>query len=134
MTDLNFGPQPLINFDALDAQLRTALPTQLTGASYAKGVLTVHVAAGLDAEALRPTIAGVIAAHNPAVLSEAQALAARRIAAQGDLNNADFLAVLNQINTASSLADAKPIMKSLLRLQYRVALAAGLTDAPDPEA
>jgi hypothetical protein len=76
----------------------------------------------------------VIAAHDPAVLTPAQELAARRLAAQGDVSQADFAAVLAQINAASTLADAKPILKKLLALTYRVALAQGLTDADDPGA
>ena len=134
MTDLNFGAQPLINFQALDAELRAALPAQLYGISQDKHAnLTVHVVDGLDAQALRSSIAGVIAAHDPAKLSPAQALAARRIAAQGDLAAADFAALLAQINAASTLADAKPILKQLLALTYRLALAQGLTDADNPE-
>ena len=124
----------LINFDVLDKELRAALPVACDGLSYNAGDgLIVYIRDGEDAESLRPAIAGVIAAHDPAVLSPAQELAARRIAAQGDLNNADFLAVLNAINAATTLAAAKPIMRQLLRLVYRVALAQGLTDASDPE-
>jgi hypothetical protein len=92
------------------------------------------VKAGQNAEALRPTIAGVIAAHNPVTLTADQALAARRLTAAGDLQAADFVAVLNQINAATSLADAKPILKKLLALTYRLALAQDLTNATDPGA
>jgi hypothetical protein len=134
MADLNMGLQPAINWPALDYELRVALPGQLDGTSYAKGNLTVHVKAGLDAEALRPAIAAVIAAHDPALLTPEQQLTARRVAAKGDLSAADFVAVLNQINAATSLADAKPILKKLLALTYRLALAEGLTDATDPGA
>lgn len=135
MTDIFMGPLPLINFAALDAELRAALPGKLDGISQDKHAnLTVHVKAGENATALQPQIAAVIAAHNPAVLTPAQELAARRLAAQGELSVADFAAVLAQINAASSLADAKPILKKLLALTYRVALAQGLTDADDPGA
>jgi hypothetical protein len=136
MPELYMGAQPAINFNALDAELRAALPGKLDGINNnAKtGELWVIVTKGQDAEALRPQIAAVIAAHNPAVLTAEQATAARRVAAQGDLQAADFVTVLNQINAATSLADAKPILKKLLALTYRVALAQGLTDKTDPGA
>jgi hypothetical protein len=135
MTDLNLGAQPAINWPALDAELRAALPGKLDGTSYDKHtILTVHVKAGQNAEALRPTIAAVIVAHNPNTLTADQALAARRLTAAGDLQAADFVAVLNQINAATTLADAKPILKKLLALTYRLALAQGLTNATDPGA
>ena len=134
MTDLNFGPQPQVNFQALDAELRQFFPNKLDGISQDKtGTLIVHVTAGENAVALRGPIESVIAAHDPTALTPAQALRARRLAAAGELSNADFLAVLNAINNATTLAAAKPIMRQLLRLVYRVALAQGLTTAGDPE-
>jgi predicted hydrolase (HD superfamily) len=135
MTALDMGPNPAANFPALDAALRAALPGQLDGISWDKhGNLTVIVTEGRDAEALRPQIAAVIAAHNPSVLTPAQTLAARRVTAADDLQAADFAAVLAQINAATTLADAKPILKKLLALTYRLALAQGMTDATDPGA
>lgn len=135
MTDLNMGALPLINFARLDYELRAALPGKLDGISQDKFKnLTVHVTAGENADALQPQIAAVITAHNPSVLTPDQALAARREAAKGDLSAADFAAVLTQINAATSLADAKPILRKLLALTYRLALAQGMTDATDPGA
>jgi hypothetical protein len=135
MTTLDMGALPAANFPALDAELRAAIPGKLDGLAWDKhGNLTVIVAAGQDAESLRGAIAAVIAAHNPAVLTPAQQLAARRLAAAGDLQAADFAAVLAQINAATSMADAKPILKKLLALTYRLALAQGMTDKTDPGA
>jgi hypothetical protein len=135
MTELIMGALPAANFPALDAELRAALPGKLDGISWDKhGNLTVIVTTGHDAESLRGPVAAVIAAHNPAVLTPTQQLAARREAAKGDVSNADFVAVLNQINAATSLADAKPILRKLLALTYRLALAQGMTNANDPGA
>lgn len=136
MAELYMGAQPLANLDRLDYELRAALPSKLDGLKRndKTGDLWVIVTTGQDAEALRPQIAAVIATHDPAALTPAQQLAARRLAAQGDLEAADFAAVLAQINAASTLADAKPILKKLLALTYRLALAQGMTDASDPGA
>lgn len=135
MTNLDMGALPAINFARLDYDLRAALPGALDGISQDKhGNLTVIVSTGQNAEALRPAIAAVIAAHDPAALTPAQALAARRLEAQGDLEAADFAAVLAEINGASTLAAIKPILRKLLALSYRLALAQGMTSASDPGA
>jgi hypothetical protein len=135
MSDLNMGARPLINFALLDAELRAALPGKLDGISQDKHAgLTVHVVEGEDAAALRPQIAAVIAVHNPTKRTPEQDRAARRVAALGDVNNADFVALWHAIDNASSLAAVKPLMKAMLLLQFRVALASGLTDADEPGA
>lgn len=128
-------PQKSINDAVLSAELEAAAPEAVAGFSQGKawpGLVRLHFADGTPQAVIDAALAAY-AAHNPAVLSPAQELAARRAAAQGDVSNADFLSVLNAINDASTLAAAKPIMRQLLRLIYRVALAQGLTDASDPE-
>lgn len=129
------APAQPINGQTLDAELRA-----VAGAAYLNhsqgskwpGVVRLHFADGTP-QAVIDAALQVYAAHDPAVLTPAQELAARRVAAQGALEVADFAAVLAQINAAGSLADAKPILRKLLALVYRVALAQGLTDAPDVE-
>lgn len=135
MSELYLGTRPALNLDLLDAELKAALPGQIDGLKRndKNGDLWVIVTEDADADALKPQALAVLQAHDPNVLTPAQETAARRIAAQGEVSNADFLAVLNAINDATTLAAAKPIMRQLLRLVYRVALAAWLTDAPDPE-
>jgi hypothetical protein len=135
MAELEFGPRPGLNFALLDAELRAALPGKLDGISWDKtDRLTVVVTEGEDAAALRPQIAAVIAVHNPTKRTPEQDQAARRAAALGDVKSADFVALWNAIDNAASLAAVKPLMKAMLLLQCRVALAAGLTDADEPGA
>jgi hypothetical protein len=135
MAELEFGPRPGLNFPLLDAELRAALPGKLDGISWDKADrLTVVVTEGEEAQSLRSVIAAVIAVHNPTKRTPEQDRAARRAAALGDVNNADFVALWNAIDNAASLAAVKPLMKAMLLLQFRVALAAGLTDADEPGA
>jgi hypothetical protein len=129
-------PRKTINPAALAAEMTAAIGPAWQGWSARASDVTNYVLHVPDATP-QATIDAAIAvynAHNPAVLTPAQQLAARREVAKGDVSAADFVAVLNQINAATSLADAKPILKKLLALTYRVALAQGLTDAADPGA
>jgi len=129
------APAQPINGQTLDAELRA-----VAGAAYLNhsqgskwpGVVRLHFADGTP-QATLDAARAVYAAHNPDVLTDEQAAVARRVAAAGELSNADFLAVLNAINDATTLAAAKPILRQLLRLVYRMALAQGLTAAEDPE-
>lgn len=135
MTAIVEVPRKIINSTALTAELKSAAGPQFEGWSMGKtwpNVIRLHFNDGAAQAAIDAAIQAY-AAHNPAVLTAEQQLEARRIAAQGEVGAADFLAVLNQINAAASLADAKPILRSLLRLMYRIALAEGLTDAENPE-
>jgi hypothetical protein len=118
MTDLNLGQQPAINWPALDAELRAALPGKLDGTSYDKHtILTVHVKAGQNAEALRPTIAGVIAVHDPNTLTADQAQAAAKDEAFAELKAVDFGA-LQKSGTLQEVRDAV----------FKMAVAFGLAD------
>jgi hypothetical protein len=128
--------QKTINPETLAAEMTAAIGAAWQGWSTGKawpGVVRLHFADGTAQAAIDAALA-VYAAHNPAVLTPAQTLAARRVTAEGDLQAADFAAVLAQINAATSLADAKPILKKLLALTYRLALAQGMTDKTDPGA
>jgi pyruvate/2-oxoglutarate/acetoin dehydrogenase E1 component len=120
MTELYMGAQPAINFNALDAELRAALPGKLDGINNnAKtGELWVIVTKGQDAESLRPQIAAVIAAHDPAVLTAEQARAAAKDEAVAELKAIDF-ATLQKSGTLQEVRDAV----------FKMALAFGLTDA-----
>jgi hypothetical protein len=123
-----------INAEALAAEMTVAIGAAWQGWSARKtdpDHFSLHVPDGTPQATIDAAIQ-VYAAHNPAVLTPAQELAARRLTAAGDLQAADFAAVLAQINAAASLADAKPILKKLLALTYRLALAQGMTDATDP--
>jgi hypothetical protein len=136
MTTIVEVPKKVVNSDALTAELKASAGASFEGWSMGKtwpGVLRLHFVDGTP-QAVIDAALTVYAAHNPAVLTPAQQLAARRETAKGDLQAADFVAVLNQINAASTLADAKPILKKLLALTYRLALAQGMTDATDPGA
>jgi hypothetical protein len=118
MTDLNLGAQPAINWPALDAELRAALPGKLDGTSYDKHtILTVHVKQGADAESLRPQIAAVIAAHDPAALTPDQAQAAAKDEAFAELKAVDFSA-LQKAGTLQEVRDAV----------FKMAVAFGLAD------
>lgn len=129
------APAQPINGQTLDAELRA-----VAGAAYLNhsqgskwpGVVRLHFADGTPQTAIDAALQ-VYAAHNPDVLTPEQAVTARRAVAAGELSNADFLAVLHAINDATTLAAAKPILRQLLRLVYRMALAQGLTAAEDPE-
>lgn len=125
-----------VNAETLAAEMTAAIGAAWQGWSARKADAkhyALHVPDGTPQATINAALQ-VYADHDWTAQTPAQQLAARRIAAEGEVSSADFLALWNQINAASSLADAKPILKALLRLQYRVALAAGLTDAPDPEA
>jgi hypothetical protein len=129
-------PFKIVNAPQLKAELDAASGGAYQGYSVGSkwlGMARLHFADNTKQPAIDATI-NAYEAHDPAVLTTDQTLAARRLAAAGDLAAADFVAVLNQINAATSLADAKPILKKLLALTYRVALAQGLTDATDPGA
>jgi hypothetical protein len=135
MTELYAGEHPNINFERLDLELRAALPDQTDGIhnDARNGDLWVVIREGVDPAPLAPQIEAVIAAHNPAVKTTAQLLRARRTVASTELSNADFKALWTAIENASSLSAIKPLMKALLTLQFKVAFAAGLTEAPNPE-
>lgn len=125
-----------INAETLVAEMTAAIGAAWQGWSARKADAehyALHVPDGTPQATINAALQ-VYADHDWTALTPAQELAARRIAAQGKLAAADFVAVLNQINAATSLADAKPILKKLLALTYRVALAQGLTDAADPGA
>lgn len=130
-------PRKVINGSSLDAELRAAIGAAYQGYSYNRPVspdtYTLHFADGTPQATIDAAIL-VYQNHNANVLTPDQQLAARRVAAAGDLQAADFAAVLAQINAATSLADAKPILRKLLALTYRLALAHGMTDKPDPGA
>lgn len=129
-------PRKTINPETLAAQMTAAIGTAWQGWSARKtdpDHYILHVPDG-TAQATIDAALTVYANHDPAVLTPDQQLDARRVTAAGDLQATDFVAVLNQINAATSLADAKPILRKLLALTYRLALAQGMTDATDPGA
>jgi hypothetical protein len=133
--DVN-APLKIINAPLLKTELDTASTGAYQGYSVGSkwpGIVRLHFADGTAQAVIDATLAAYTA-HNPNTLTADQALAARRLTAAGDLQAADFVAVLNQINAATTLADAKPILKKLLALTYRLALAQGLTNATDPGA
>jgi hypothetical protein len=133
--DINV-PLKTINAPQLKAELDAASAGAYQGYSVGAkwpGIVRLHFADSTTQSVIDTTLAAYTA-HNPNTLTADQALAARRLTAAGDLQAADFVAVLNQINAATTLADAKPILKKLLALTYRLALAQGLTNATDPGA
>lgn len=124
-----------VNAQALDAAIRAAVPGYEGYAIGAKWPDHVRLLfADGTPQAQIDTALALYAAHDPNVLTPEQALQARRLAAMGDVETEDFAALLNQINAATSLADAKPILRKLLALTYRMALATELTNAPGPGA
>lgn len=133
MTELSMGPHPLINFDALDAELKAALPGKLDGISWDKRAnLTVIVREGQNTESLRPQIAAVIAAHNPAVLTAEQQEAAAQQAARTTLSQSDFMAWRTNVQNATTLAAMKVLVLQLGRVVWMLAKANGLTSTTDP--
>lgn len=135
MTDLNMGQYPLVNFQLLDQELRTALPDQLVGLSKDKtGQLTVHVKDGINAESLRAQIAAVITAHNPAIRTTAQQISDRQLQAAADLALEDFTAAKDAINALSVPAEVKQVLRRLNRNTARLALAIKASTGSDPGA
>lgn len=120
MPNLNWGAQNAINWPALDAELRAALPGKLDGTSYSKGELTIHVTEGEDAEALRPAIAAVLKAHDPTVLTREQARETAREAAALAVRTADVTALRAGLEAKAG---------TVAQLQAQVAQLAALLDA-----
>lgn len=133
MADLNLGKFPLINFDQMDAEVRAALPDKVRGLTYADDVLTAQVADD-DAEALRPQIEAVIAAHDPSVKTAAQQEDEARETTRRQLEQADFAKWKADVQNAASLAALRPLLLQLGRVVWMLAKAQGLTRASDPEA
>lgn len=133
MTNVNLGAQPAINWPALDAELRAALPGQLDGTSYGKGgELTVHVAEGADAEALRKTIAAVLAAHNPNVLTRQQQAEAARETAALAVRAADVTALRAGLEAkAGTVAQLQAQVAALAGVIESMRVALGLDEPPD---
>jgi hypothetical protein len=131
MTDLYMGPQPLINFSALDAELRAALPGKLDGIRNAAktGDLWVIVTEGHDAESLRGPVAAVIAAHNSAVLTPTQEAEAAKAAAVDALATADLAGMVNAVHDAKTLQDVRPLLLTALALLGKLAVAQGFIPA-----
>lgn len=132
MTDIILGAQPAINWEALDTELRAALKDKLDGTTYADGVLTVQVADGVNAEALRPSIAAVLAAHDPSVKTAGQQAEARQLQATTDLALEDFSNLKDAINALSVSAEVKQVLRRLNRNTARLALAIRANAGTDP--
>jgi hypothetical protein len=130
MPELYMGAQPLINFAALDAELRAALPGKLDGISQDKYAnLTVVVSEGVDAESLRGRVAAVIAAHNPAVLTPTQEAEATKAAAVASLATADLAGMVAAVDRAKTLEDVRPLLLTALDLLGKLAVAQGFIPA-----
>jgi hypothetical protein len=135
MANLNMGQQPGINWPALDAELHAALPGKLDGTSFDKrGELVVHVKDSESADALRPQIAAVLAAHDPAVKTPEQREDEARETTRRALEQADFARWKADVQNAASLAALRPLLLQLGRVVWMLAKAQGLTRAQDPEA
>lgn len=126
MTDLDMGAQPQINWPALNDELKSALPGKLYGTSYANGVLFVHVADGLDAEALRPQIAAVIELHDPSVKTPEQAAEEARQTALLELQDTDLAAILTGAQSATTLEEMRPLLLDAVGLLSKLKLVAGI--------
>lgn len=132
MTDLNLGEQRAINWPALDAELRAALPGKLDGTTYAKGELTVHVREGVDAEALRGQIGAVIRAHDPAALTREQQAKAAREAAKEAVRTADVTALRTGLEAKTgTVAQLQAQVAELAALVEAMRVALGLDEAPE---
>lgn len=132
MTDLNLGEQRAINWPALDAELRAALPGKLDGTTYAKGELTVHVREGVDANALRGQIAAVVQAHNPAVQTAQQQADAARAEAVEALKTADVAAIRTGLEAkGATVAQLQAQVADLAAVVEQMRVALGLGEPPD---
>lgn len=132
MTDIYLGAQPAINWEALDAELRRALPGALDGTTYARGELTVHVADGEDAAALRPAIEAVIRAHDPAVPTPGQAAEAARAEAIEALKTADVTVLRTGLEARTgTVAQLQAQVAELAAVVEAMRVALGLDEPPD---
>lgn len=128
-------PRKIINAPALEAELRAAAGAAYDGWSYNKpvapDVYTLHFNDGAAQAAIDAALQAY-AAHDPAVLTAEQQLEARRAAAEQDLRVVDFKQVLQAINALAIPQEAKTVLRQILLLQYKSALATGIIDTPDP--
>ena len=132
MTDLNLGEQRAINWPALDAELRAALPGNLDGTTYAKGELTVHVCEGVDANVLRGQIAAVVQAHDPTVQTAQQQADAARAEAVEALKTADVAAIRTGLEAkGATVAQLQAQVASLAAVVEQMRVALGLGEPPD---
>lgn len=128
MTDLFMGTHPAVNFEGLDKELRAALPGKLDGIknNAKNGDLWVVVTEGQNAESLRPQIAAVIAAHNPAVLTAEQQVTAAKEAAAAAVASANIAALVQSAVKATTLEELRPILLQAFDLLGNMALVQGL--------
>lgn len=115
-----------INAPALDQELRTALPTKCRGLSFHGGVLRVHLTADAGS-ADQTTVAQIVAAHDPDVLTTAQqteqAAASVKAAAKTQAQNVPNWARWDEATTitwlqthVTDLASAKTALINLTRM------------------
>lgn len=125
-TDLNLGAQPGINWPALNAELLAALPDKVAGTTYADGALIVNLADGVNVQALQPTIAALLAAHDPSALTPQQQAQAQQQAALTALTQTDFTAMTDAVQGAATLEDVRPLLLDALGALNALTLALGL--------
>jgi hypothetical protein len=133
MVTIELGTFPGINFSMLDQELRAALPGVVTGTSYAKGKVFVHLNDELNAESYRPTLLAVANAHDPLVLTPEQAARARAIAFRNDVKNTSYKALLNELQSADTMGKVKLVLAKVIVAQHRLTTALELSQEDDPQ-
>lgn len=116
-----------VNLEALDKRLRSVFGEGVIGLSYDGTDVTVH----LEDETPDAPIASEIDAHDPDVETEGQTRERLMDLARTELLTSDFKTLRDAINNASTLAALRPILRGMLLVMWRMALAQGLTHETD---
>lgn len=132
MIDINMGPVTA-NVSELARELRAAIPGTSGTSSDTDGNLIVHIEADeQNTDELRSSIAAVIKAHDPAVLTrEQQAKAARETAALA-VRTANVTALRTGLEAKTgTVAQLQAQVAELAALVEAMRVALGLDEAPE---
>lgn len=117
----------LNRIDALDDRLREVFGSNMIGLSYDGENLTVH----LEDEADEQVAVTEVENYDINTKSVRQQREELMDLARTELLTSDFKTLRDAINNASTLAALRPILRGMLLVMWRMALAQGLTHETD---
>lgn len=110
-----------VNIDRLDSELRAALREQIAGVTQDwEGDLAVVVEGDEISPEVQAGIEAVLSAHDPNAKTAAQTRLERRLAALDDIKVTDLLALRNELEAATTIADFKRLLRKMFILMYRL--------------
>ena len=117
---IKFGKRT-INIEKLDAELRAALREHIAGVMQDwDGEVGVVVEGDEVPEVVRAEVEAVLAAHDPNAKTAAQLRLERRLAALGDIKVTDLIALRDELEAATTVADFKRLLRKMFILMYRL--------------